>query len=172
MQASSLSLRNTLLDRIGQGVQTINGYVLIILTFVMVACVTWQVIGRYVFSSSSTVTEELSRFCFMWIGLLGAAQAAAKRQHLAIDLMAMKLKGIKKRILTVFIESCVIFFSSMVMIKGGYMLAMRTFATKQISPALQIPMGYIYLIVPIAGALFILFALIEIYHAIKNDTKE
>lgn len=95
----------------------------------------------------------------MWIGLLGAVQAAAKRQHLAIDLMAMKLKGMKKRILTVFIESCVIFFSSMVMIKGGYMLAMRTFATKQIAPALQIPMGYIYLIVPIAGALFILVAL-------------
>lgn len=155
-----------ILLRIGHVVQTLNGGILTLLAFGLVACVTWQVLSRYAMSSPSTVTDELARFMFMWIGLLGAAQAAALKQHLAIDLMAMKLKGMPKKILSVGIESCVIIFATIVMIWGGWSLTAKTFANNQVTPALQIPMGYIYMVVPIAGALLVFFAIIAIYEAL------
>lgn len=158
-----------LVDRISKAVSSVNGFIITVIAFALVICVTWQVIARYIFSSPSTVTDELARFLFMWVGLLGAAQASALKQHLAIDLMYMKLKGLKRRILCIFIESCVIFFSAVVMIRGGWMLTAKTFASKQITPALQIPMGYIYLVVPVAGALLVFFALVSIYHIVHDE---
>lgn len=162
-QEQQAPLKPSLAEQIARPVRTLNGYILTVLAFLLVACVVWQVISRYTSARPSTVTDELARFTFMWIGLLGAAQASAYKQHLAIDLLAMKLKGKAKIVLNILIECCIIAFASSVMIKGGWALASKTFANQQITPALQWPMGYVYMIVPIAGALMVFFALVAIY---------
>lgn len=66
-------------------------YVLITLTALLTLDVLWQVFSRLVLPSPSSFTDELARFLFMWVGLLGAAYAAGKRLHLAIDLLATRL---------------------------------------------------------------------------------
>ena len=137
--------------------------------FALVACVVWQVASRYVTSTPSTVTDELARFIFMWVGLLGAAQASATKQHLAIDLLAMRLKGVAKRTLNVVIELCIIVFAALVMVYGGSLLTAKTFANAQVTPALQVPMGYVYLVVPLAGALLVFFALVAIVDALRAE---
>jgi len=173
------------LARLAAVVRLVNGYVLTVLAFALVVCVVWQVLSRYtqvwankmplVFLADllrlikpSTVTDELARFMFMWVGLLGAAQASAYKQHLAIDLLAMKLQGGAKRALNVVIECCIIAFAALVMIKGGWALAAKTFANDQVTPALQWPMGYVYLVVPVAGALMVFFAVVEIVNALSG----
>ena len=137
--------------------------------FALVACVVWQVASRYVTSTPSTVTDELARFIFMWVGLLSAAQASALKQHLAIDLLAIKLKGGAKRTLNIVIECCIMLFASLVMIYGGCLLTAKTFANAQVTPALQVPMGYVYLVVPLAGALLVFFALVAIVDALRAE---
>ena len=176
------------LDALALWVQRVNGFVLTVLAFALVACVVWQVASRYthvwadwmplVFLADllrlikpSTVTDELARFMFMWVGLLGAAQASAYKQHLAIDLLAMKLQGGAKRTLNVVIECCIIAFAALVMIKGGWALAAKTFANDQVTPALQWPMGYVYLVVPLAGALMVFFAVVEIIHELSGHNE-
>lgn len=161
------------LERLAWIIQTINGWIITVLAFAMVACVTWQVLARvlqtyHLIDKTSTTTDELARFMFMWIGLLGAVQASALKKHLAIDLMAMKLKGVKKKILSIFIESCVIAFSLFAMIWGGWRLTSQTFANQQITPALQISMGYVYMIVPIAGVLMAFFSVVAIYQIVNG----
>lgn len=173
------------LARLVAVVRLVNGYVLTVLAFALVVCVVWQVLSRYTqvwankmplefladllrLIKPSTVTDELARFMFMWVGLLGAAQASAYKQHLAIDLLAMKLQGGAKRALNVVIECCIIAFAALVMIKGGWALAAKTFANDQVTPALQWPMGYVYLIVPVAGALMVFFAVVEIVNALSG----
>lgn len=150
-------------EKVAVVVGRINGYLLTFLAFFLVICVVWQVVSRYISPQPSTVTDELARFTFMWIGLLGAAQASAQKKHLAIDLLAMKLKGQARKILHIFIECAIIAFASLVMIWGGMALTMRTFSSQQITPALQWPMGYVYMVVPVAGILMVFFALVEIY---------
>lgn len=166
------SLHPSLLERIAAFLRQINGYVLTVLAFILVVCVVWQVFSRYLSPRPSTVTDELARFTFMWIGLLGAAQATALRQHLAIDLLAMKLQGQAKKVLNIFIECVIIAFASSVMLYGGITLTMRTFANNQITPSLQWPMGYVYMVVPVAGALMIFFALVDIVATLRDRHME
>ena len=155
-------------DRIFDAMRLVNGYVLTVLAFALVVCVVWQVVSRYISPRPSTVTDELARFMFMWIGLLGAAQASAYKQHLAIDLLAMKLQGSAKRALNVVIECCIIAFAALVMIKGGWELTVKTFANNQVTPALQWPMGYVYMVVPVAGVLMVFFAVVEIVNTLSG----
>lgn len=147
----------------------INGNILIILSFSLVICVVWQVISRYIAPRPSTTTDEMARFIFMWIGLLGAAQASAYKKHLAIDLLILKLKGKAQKILQGIIEILILIFATSVLIYGGTLLSIRTFSNAQITPALQIPMGYVYLVVPIAGTLIAFFSLFEIFRLLQND---
>ena len=156
------------LARLAAVVRLVNGYVLTVLAFALVVCVVWQVVSRYISPRPSTVTDELARFMFMWIGLLGAAQASAYKQHLAIDLLAMKLQGSAKRALNVVIECCIIAFAALVMIKGGWELTVKTFANNQVTPALQWPMGYVYMVVPVAGVLMVFFAVVEIVNTLSG----
>ena len=174
------------LARLAAVVRLVNGYVLTVLAFALVVCVVWQVLSRYthvwadwmplVFLADllrlikpSTVTDELARFMFMWVGLLGAAQASAYKQHLAIDLLAIKLKGGAKRALNLVIECCIMLFATLVMIYGGCLLTAKTFANAQVTPALQVPMGYVYLVVPLAGALLVFFSLVAVVDELKRE---
>ena len=172
--------------RFADVVRLVNGYVLTVLAFALVVCVVWQVVSRYISPRPSTVTDELARFMFMWVGLLGAAQASAYKQHLAIDLLAMKLQGGAKRALNIVIECCIIAFAALVMVKGGLALTMDTLAKHQQTSVLQWPMdtlakhqqtsvlqwpmGYVYMVVPLAGALMVLFAVVAIIREFPNRT--
>ena len=49
-------------------------------------------------------------------------------------------------------------FAVIVMIWGGAQLVLRTLASGQISPALRLPMGWVYGAVPIAGAIITAYA--------------
>ncbi|WP_372804382.1 TRAP transporter small permease, partial [Paracoccus seriniphilus] len=40
---------------------------------VLLICVTWQVVSRYLLGTPSTITDELARFLFMWLALVGGA---------------------------------------------------------------------------------------------------
>lgn len=172
MHAPNHSLPPSPLEKAATLLRQANGYVLTVLAFVLVVCVVWQVLSRYVSPRPSTVTDELARFAFMWIGLLGAAQATALKQHLAIDLLAMKLQGKAKQSLNILIECSIIAFASLVMIYGGITLTLRTFANNQITPSLQWPMGYVYMVVPIAGTLMVFFALVDIINTLRNRNRE
>lgn len=119
----------------------------------LVVCVVWQVFSRYVLSQPSTSTDELARFSMIWVGLLGAAFAVGKRRHLSIDLFTAELTGIRKLINQLFIDGCVFLFAACAMVWGGMALLMSVFKSGQLSPALQMPMAYVYVVLPISGLL-------------------
>ena len=64
-----------------------------VIFFVLLSVVLWQVISRYALVNPSTITEELSRFLLMWLGLFGASYTLAEKGHLAIDILPEKLTG-------------------------------------------------------------------------------
>ena len=137
--------------------------VLIITMTVLVIDVVWQVLARYIVKSPSSFTDELARFLLIWVGLLGSAYALGKKKHLAIDLLPSKLSGKPKRILNVFISVLVISFAALVLVVGGIRLVYITFTLNQISPALGIPIGYVYLVLPLSGLLMIVYGILEIF---------
>jgi len=57
----------------------------------MVVLVFGNVVLRYAFNSSITVSEELSRIFFVWIIFLGATVAMAERGHIAVEFVVRRL---------------------------------------------------------------------------------
>ena len=55
------------------------------LLLAMVAMVFGNVVLRYAFNSGLVVSEELSRFCFVWLTFLGAIVAMREHAHLGMD---------------------------------------------------------------------------------------
>lgn len=119
--------------------------------FVLLICVSWQVISRYVLNAPSTVTDELARFLFMWLALIGGAYTYGQGRHLAIDLLPLSLQGRSRQIVEAMITLLIVGFALLIMVKGGGQLMQKTLASGQISPSLQLKMGWVYGAVPISG---------------------
>ena len=138
---------------------------LIIILGILVLDVVWQVASRYLLSSPSKFTDEVAGFLLMWVSLFGAAYVTGNNQHMAINLLERKLKGQKKKILRLIINFIIILFAVSVFLIGGIWLVYTRFHLGQISPSLELPLGYVYLVLPLSG-LFI------IYYSIDNSMNE
>ena len=127
---------------------------------VLVIDVSWQVFTRLVLKNPSTGTEELAVFMIIWVALLGSAVALSRGAHLGIDYLVNKL-SIRKKIFTeIFVFLCIAMFSLCVMVIGGMDLVISTLNLGQISPALGVKIGYVYLAVPISGLFLMLYSII------------
>ncbi len=126
---------------------------------VLVLDVLWQVASRYLLKSPSSFTDELAGFLLIWVGLLGAAYGTGNGLHLAIDLLPSKLPPQKRKILDLVIHSLVGLFALTVMLIGGTWLVYTRFYLGQISAALELPLGYVYLVLPLSGSFIVYYSI-------------
>jgi TRAP-type C4-dicarboxylate transport system permease small subunit len=62
----------------------------------------------------------------------------------------------------------VLIFAFFVLVVGGLRLVILTFTLNQISPALGITMGYVYIVLPLTGLLMIYYSIVFIVKAIRH----
>jgi TRAP-type C4-dicarboxylate transport system permease small subunit len=151
----------TFREKIDKGLE----YVLIALMGILVIDVLWQVASRYLFTSPSSFTDELAGFLLIWVGVLGAAYVAGKQEHLAIDLLLQRSKPERQRKMIIAINVIVFLFAILVMVIGGAWLVITRFQLNVNSAALMIPLGYVYLVMPLSG---ILIAYYSVELILKN----
>jgi len=143
-------------------------WILVTIMAVMTINVLWQVFTRFILQNPSSYTEELARYSLVWLGVLGASYVAGQKLHLAIDLLLIKLKGKSKSYLEIFIQTCIFIFALVVMLIGGFRLVTITLTLNQISAALQIPLGYVYLVLPISGFIIMFYSVYYIVEELKK----
>ena len=143
-------------------------YLLVLLMGSLVLDVVWQVASRYILKNPSSFTDELATFLLIWVGLAGAAYVKGKNQHLAIDILHSKLNPLQLNHMMIFINFLVILFSLTIMVVGGSWLVYTRFVLGQISASLQIPVGYVYAIVPLSGLLMVYYSTDDIIQLAKN----
>jgi TRAP-type C4-dicarboxylate transport system permease small subunit len=141
---------------------------LILIMAANVLNVLWQVFTRFVLRDPSSFTEELARFLLIWVGLLGASYVSGRKMHLAITVALERWRGRKRVWAELAIQVCVFVFSCLVMVIGGTRLAAMTFSLQQVSAALRIPLGYVYLAIPLSGLLIMFYALFAAWEAISQ----
>jgi TRAP-type C4-dicarboxylate transport system permease small subunit len=141
-----------------RAVERALGWMLVALMSIAVLNVLWQVFTRFVLAHPSRFTDELARYLLIWIGLLGASYAVGRQMHLAIDLLPSKLTGRSRWYLNVLIESSVFAFALAVLVVGGIKLVTLTLTLGQTSAALHVPLGYVYLVLPLSGLLMMFFS--------------
>jgi TRAP-type transport system small permease protein len=126
---------------------------------VMVISIAGQVFYRTVLDDFLGWAEEAARFSFVWLVFLGSVTAFRDRRHLGIDFLPEALGPRGRVILDTVI--CVVTFGLMIVLAiYGYQLTLRTMT--QVSPAIQITMGYVYAAIPISAVLISLYAVADI----------
>ncbi len=73
-------------------------WVIAALLALMVVLVFGNVVLRYAFNSGITVSEELSRWLFVWMTFLGAIVALKEHGHLGTDMLVARLGRTGKRV--------------------------------------------------------------------------
>ncbi len=143
---------------------------LVIVMGTLVLDVIWQVVSRHIFHDPSLFTDELATFLLIWVGLGGAAYVAGQKEHLAIDILHTKLSPVSLNKMMIFINILISAFSITIMIIGGSWLVYTRFVLGQLSASMQIPVGYVYMIVPISGILILYYAIDDIVKSVKNHS--
>ncbi len=124
----------------------------------LVVTILWQVASRFLLNDPSSYTEEIARFLLIWIGMLGGCYAYRSKSHLGLDLLTSKLSPPAQRIASIMVTLVVILFAVLVLGYGGGRLVWLTLELHQTSASLGIPMGYVYSVLPISGALILLYS--------------
>ena len=151
------------LRRTADQVDRTLGHVLSAVLALSVLAVLWQVVSRYLLADPSSFTDELVRYLLIWLGILGGAYAAGRRLHLAIDLVPSRLGPTKRRRLETLIYLLILLFSAAVLVYGGTRLVLLTLALGQRSPALDLPLGWVYAVLPLAGVTLCLHSLAGVF---------
>ncbi len=160
------------MDKLTKTITKVLEFKLITLMALIVIDVTWQIVTRFILKNPSSYTEELAGFLLIWIGLLGASYALYTRAHLGIDILTSRLQGNKKYGTEILIYSIVMLFAFFVLVVGGSRLVNLTFTLQQISPAIGIPMGYVYLVLPLTGILMMYYSLFFIVNVVRKSPGE
>jgi TRAP-type C4-dicarboxylate transport system permease small subunit len=140
----------------------ILGRTLVLIMSVMVINVLWQVFTRYVTGDPSAFTDELARYLMIWIGVLGAAYVSGKNMHVAIDIIPSRLNAKKRKKLKIVVTVLIILFVFFAFIVGGSRLVYISYILGQQSPALQIPLAVVYLILPVSGMLIMYYKISDL----------
>ena len=123
------------------------------LVFTVFVVVLLQVVMRYVFQRPNPWSEELSRFGFIWLSMLGAALAVELRTHFVFDQLVGRLRP-KLQMLVRICSTAFVAAMAIGLIVFG--LELVDLARSQRSPALNLPISWIYASVPVAGLLMLL----------------
>ena len=142
--------------------------ILVILMSVLVVDVLWQVFSRYLLSSPSSFTDELAGFLLIWVGVLGAAYVAGRQEHLAIDILLQKSSPARQKKLLYLIHGLIFLFALAVMLVGGVVLMYTRFVLEVKSAALQLPLGYVYIVMPLSGLIIMFYEVLHILN-LKNS---
>lgn len=143
----------------------------IIMMALLVIVVVYQILARALNLGGTAICSELAQFLLVWVTLLGGSLAFAKNAHLGIDYFAGKLKGSARTYLDIFGQLCIALFGGYLLLFGGGKLVGLTLRFEQVSSAMGIPMGYVYLALPVSG-LFILLVALEVIAEKAAELKE
>jgi TRAP-type C4-dicarboxylate transport system permease small subunit len=129
-------------------------WLLVATVAILVVPVTMQIVSRYTALIPSYIwTEELSRFLFIWMVMLGAMIAVREGTHFEVDVwpdLAPRPAALLRIVSSVFV---LIF--ALVFVYWGIQFV--RFGWKQESELAELPMPYIFLAWPITGFTWLAF---------------
>lgn len=138
--------------------KTLEFFVVAILA-TMSCLVFLNVVLRYGFNSSINITEEVSRYLFVWLTFLGAVLAFNANQHVKVTILTARLSPEKQRVLQLLTDTLML-FCCYLMVQGSFVQFQLNL--DNIAPISGIPTGITYLAGLIAGAFIALLLIIRL----------
>jgi TRAP-type transport system small permease protein len=135
--------------------------IMIVLTVAMVSLVTYQVFERYVLHYTPPWSEELSVNLMIWFGMLGIAAGVRRGAHMSLHFFADKMPKGVQAVLEILKYLMILVYVS-VLLWQGIVLVRLTMSQK--SAAMDLPIGYVYLSLPVSAALIIIYTVERLYN--------
>lgn len=108
---------------------------------IMVVLVFGNVVLRYAFNSGITVSEELSRWLFVWLTFMGAVVALREHGHLGVDALVSRLPTLGKKICLV-VAQVAMLYVSWLLLSGSWSQAVINWETE--APVTGASVGIFY----------------------------
>lgn len=116
-------------------------FLVVVCLVAMVVMVFGNVVLRYGFNSGIDISDELSRYCFIWLTYLGAMLAMRDGGHLGVDTLIKHLPLLGKRVCFFLSESLMLLCNSLFFV-GTW--KMHELQVSNISPVVGLSMIWIY----------------------------
>jgi TRAP-type transport system small permease protein len=139
----------------------LGGFILAVMT----AAVFLQVVLRYAGSAGFDGLEEVPRFLFIWLVMIGSASAMQRGQHTVLDYFVnhLSLRG-RALVLILVNAACIALFAYLIKLS----LVLVPNAQLQTSAGLGLPLGWVFAAIPVGSVLIILPMLLTIYKALGS----
>ena len=135
--------------RLYDGLGHLGGAILALMTL----AVFLQVVLRYVFSTGIEGLDEVPRYLFVWLVMIGGAAAMYRLEHTTLDYFRLRLPPRLRALASVItLGAGIALFLSLIRTS----LVLVPNAQLQVSAGLGLPLGYVYAAVPVGAALFLL----------------
>ena len=130
-----------MLEKLIDGYCQLISYLIAALLALMVVLVFGNVFMRYAFNSGFSISEELSRWLFVWLTFLGAVAALRSNAHLGTDMLVGKLGPLGKKI-CMGLSLLLMLYCLWLLFKGSYDQSVINWDTT--SAVMEVSMSWFY----------------------------
>ncbi len=155
-----------MVDKLLDGYCRLIGYLIGAFLAVMVVLVFGNVVLRYAFNSGWTISEELSRWLFVWVTFLGAVVALRENAHLGTDFLVGRVGPLGKRIFMA-VSLLLMLFCLWLLFKGSY--AQFQVSRESASPVMEVSMGWLYASAMVFSVLGAPILLMDLYRLLSGQ---
>jgi TRAP-type C4-dicarboxylate transport system permease small subunit len=136
---------------------------------IMVIMVFGNVVLRYGFNSGITVSEEVSRWLFVWMTFLGAIVAVREHGHLGTDMLISKLPTWGKK-LCLYVSHLLMLFASYLLLTGSWQQVLINWDVS--APTTGASVGIFYFVGVVFGVSAIVFLLYDLWLAVSGKLSD
>ena len=155
------------MDGLKKFLNNFEGYICIGTLTVMSVVVFWQVVCRYVLKGSLPWSEELSRYLLVWTAYMGGAYGVRQGAHIGVEAFMLLFPKKIQKVVNIIVMIGGVLLCALICYYGWQIVGTQL-ERNQLSPAMRIPMGYMYAAIPIGMILFIIRYIQDIIEAVKN----
>ncbi len=130
-----------------------------------------QVAARYVFNNSLYWSEEVILYSLIAMSFLTMGMGVRYAAHISVE-AGLAFSGPRLSRGLKIGASCLGLIFAAVLIYYGSRLSQNTMRMGQLSPAMRVPVGYIYLVIPISGAFMMLRYILVLTHLMAGREYE
>ena len=150
----------TTAERFVQRVNRVAEIVVIIAFATLIGIVAAAVFFRYVLNDSIVWAEEMARYLFVWITFVGGGLGVGRNIHVGVDSLVKILPAQLKQLVQICAELMIVVFVVALIYVGAQF---AWFGMNAGALLLPIPMGVVYLAVPVGGAVMLANVLLNVW---------
>jgi TRAP-type C4-dicarboxylate transport system permease small subunit len=138
------------MKRLIKFLEKIIEWLIIVLIGLCIIVGTMQVIFRFILHAPLAWSEEFIRYCFVWIVFVGSSLAVRNNSHASISFFVELIPKTIRNIFSLLSNVLCIAFSFVILVEGIKIMIMQM-KTQQLTAALEIPIAFVFLAIPVGA---------------------